>query len=774
MGSIALTTLVFVFVPYQPLPIRTTHRLEISATNAEVKLKAIYSPDDNTIKRKEFSPGEGVELFAESGFRLPPNGNITYQRPQRGGLTLAFTIDSGPVTLRWDDQEQTLHPTHLYETGERRVDNWRISSDLETNTLEIELPGNTWGQPDPLWAVLGTLLPISDFFTASSILIVLSCLAIDLWGNKRITFPNAPLIKFWADALLCVGFAVVLIEIGFPDFIPVWFLLIFLPAVFYLLFHQAKYLIQEQGFLWPLFQGIQKIPEKMGAFFRRLNHNRWIFWIGAIAIAWIAVVAQQTLTRPGMGISGDSVHYLQGAENLASGKGYVIQIAEGDPEPITGFEPAYSTLLAVGIRLGMSVEGAARLLNAALIFLTILISGWLIFQITGKVLPALFGNLFLLMAPSILSIFAWVMSEPLFIVLLLAVFLSWFYYLKTPTLWRASLTGVISSLMIATRLAGVVFLPPLAIGMLTLKRLKFPDRLRDTVVFGLIALLAPAAFLIRNQILASSSSPSQGWTSVGFPQEYWEILGSEVSDWFKWGAFFNEGYQRFNAMFISLGFILILFIIWLIFRKRLSAKDPSDSLMVALFTSIPIYILAIVLNTIYLTPEQTTSGLSRYMIPIFVLAVIIIARLLSSYWQRPALFPKIFILFILLVSLQLYHHDYSNILEKQPLIYRQYTDRKNECGAKVIEIVQSFPDRSFYSNSCEYFYFLTDRPCRYLPYEKERYQPGGEIYEALKAGDWIVFTEEFGTDPPGVRSLIHNLTHFDSACYLDFYHWPEE
>jgi hypothetical protein len=768
-GAVFLSALIFLLVPYQRVPFRTTHDLKITAEDAEVKLKAVLSPDDNLISRDQFSSEGQVEPFAKMGFRLPPGGSLIYQRAQTGGLTLSFTIDSAPVKIVWDGQAQIIKPDQLDLSGQKTALRWRFSSDVASNTFNIHLPGNTWGQPDTFWATLGALLPISDFVTLGTIITFLLWLALRILNKETITFPNARLVRYWLDALIVTAMAMVFIKVGFPNFIPFWFLLFFIPATLYLAYHQTAMLTLINEIHFPCFPKIQAFVEKSRKVLTTYNRNRWLFWVMLTIVTLIGGAVQTHLTKPGMGISGDSVHYLQGAENLVNGKGYVLHIAEGDPEPITGFEPAYSMLVAIGIRLGSTAEHAARILNLVLFCFSIVLTGWIIFQITGKVMPAFLGSSFLVMAPNTMSIFAWVMSESLFIVLLLAIILAWYRYIQTPTAWKAFLVGVFSAFMMATRLAGAVFLPPLAITMLMIKKQRFGKRVRDVFIFGFTSILAPGAFLIRNRLVTPSSPPSEAGPLVPFSSEYWNILGSEIASWFKWQTFFNLEHQRFNALFASLGFILILFILWLIFQKDLPTEKHPRTIMVVLFVFPPIYILAIILNTILFTPDQTVYGLSRYLIPIYIILLIFICALLSVYWKRRELFPKILILFLCLVSLQIYFEEFVDVLEKQPRLYRQYTDRNHDCGDEIRAIVNSQPENSIYTNNCEYFFFTTGRQCRHLPSDGNLSQPNSEIYQAVKAGDWVAFSEEFGTNPPGIDYFLGSLERFDSACYFDFY-----
>ena len=172
-------------------------------------------------------------------------------------------------------------------------------------------------------------------------------------------------------------------------------------------------------------------------------------------------------------------------------------------------------------------------------------------------------------------------------------------------------------------------------------------------------------------------------------------------------------------------------------------------------------------------PAPTTGGIVRYMIPLFYLLLIIIVNLFSFYWKQPYLFQKLMILFIALVGLQLYHTELIDLLTKTPIVYRHFTDRKNDCGNDVVDVINQQPNLNYYSNRCEYFYFITGRQCKHLSYDLDAYTQEGEINQAIKSGDIIAFTQGFGSNPPGIFSFLSTLEQFDQACYVSFYRWKD-
>jgi hypothetical protein len=760
-----------VLAPYRNVPFRTTHQLQIIAPDSTIEIFAIYSPDDNIIERNSFTPVGDVEIYDEAGFRLLPEGEISYTRSQTGGLTLSFIPNPGKVTLNWDGTAHTFDLESIAIGETYHKNGWSASFDADAERIMVQVPGYTWGEPRPFWLLLGILLPIADFITLTSLFIALIWFMFFI-HQKNIAFQeNKRIIKIWLEALVSIFIATLLIHVGFPDFLPFWFLLFMIPTVIYLAYHQGHFLIRSEALREQGFKRIKTAIQKIAAMYNKFNHSRLTFWILMLMIAIIGGAVQLHLTADGMGLSGDSVHYMDGARNMAAGAGYVRHIAEGEPVVMTGFPPVYPAMLVPSFWLGIDVLEYARFFNTLLFALTLILTGWIVYKSTYKILPAVLVDLFLLMSPVILRIYAWVMSEPLFIVLLLVVVLLWFWYVKYPKIWKVILAGLACGIMLNTRLAGTAFLPPIAIGMFIFQNVKFKIQLRDTLLFMAAALLQPAAFFIRNSILTETISESRGLTLAPFQREYWEIIGTEVASWFNWDAYFTFQYQQYNAMFATLGIIFLLTLGWIIFRKTFGRKK-SDPIIILLLISIPFYISLIVLNTILLTPSQTISGLARYMIPVLVLLFILLGKILNDYWERPILLPKLMILFIILVASQLYFEDFSQLYERQPFGFREYTDRKNLCGEElnsVIDTIEEAGNISFYTNNCEYLYHMTNRRCRHLPLEETAYLPDGEVFQAVMSGDVIAFVRGFGTDPPGIENLLADIDHFDSACYFQFY-----
>ncbi|MBG0786665.1 MAG: hypothetical protein H0S79_16330 [Anaerolineaceae bacterium] len=771
--AVLLTAAIFLFAPYHSVPFRTAHSLTLTPHDSEVKLVEVLSPDDNLIDRNQFESSGDVVPFDVNGFRLSTGGTLSFRQSLTGSLTLVFTKDSGSVEITWDKENITIDPSQVLSNANEKVQGWVVGIDSETQRIIVSTPGYTWGQPDHLWMILGGLLPISDFICLSS-LFLLAAWGLVGWITKSLQIkPDRTWAAAWLEALICFGLAVLLVKIDYYDFMPGWFLFLFLPAMLFLLYRQLAYFAQ-------FTPGLSSLPKfsalivKIQSAFTKINRSKWLFWVLILIVAVLATLAQLSLTKEGMGISGDSVHYMNSTINLAEGNGYVRTVSEGDPVLMTGFPPVYPVSLLPGVWTGIGVEAYARYENATLLFLTIILGGWLVYQATGKVLPAIWATSLVAMAPPILRIYSWMMSEPLFIMLLLVAFLLLQKYLQKPKKWLAIVIGLLLGIIALARLAAIAFVPVFALGLLLFLKSKFGKRLLNAVLLSLSALLPVAAFFIRNSLAATQVSESRGFTIAKFTSEYWDIIGSEVLSWFKWSKYFLQTYQQFNAFFITLGVIFLFILFWLIFRKKLSKNDTFDPIIILLLISIPAYLVLIILNTIFLTPLQTESGLSRYMIPILVLLFLSLGKILHDYWQASPFAGRLIMLFILVLLFSLYVSDTRDFVEKPAPFFRQYTDIRNECGEEVSAFIKTVPDADFVTNNCEFFYYMTGIPCNYLSTDDGDYWPGGSIYQILQEGTILAYSPSSGIQSESLSYLLSTLEPIESVCHMEFFAWPEE
>src|SRR3989304_2897316 len=122
----------------------------------------------------------------------------------------------------------------------------------------------------------------------------------------------------------------------------------------------------------------------------------WLIIPAALAVG-LALVQ----TRFGPGASGDSVHYLMGAQSLIAGNGYSRVSGGGELRPITGFPALYSLVLAGLGATGLDLIDAAGGLNVVLFGMNAFLLGLIILRHTHSIPAAPLGAVLFLASDSV-------------------------------------------------------------------------------------------------------------------------------------------------------------------------------------------------------------------------------------------------------------------------------------------------------------------------------------------------------------------------------------
>ena len=272
-----------------------------------------------------------------------------------------------------------------------------------------------------------------------------------------------------------------------------------------------------------------------------------IFAAAAAAALWWA-------TSAGIGVSNDTVQYIDCAENLARGNGYTTSLYNYyHPAPLseyilrwrtTGavdlplrpeiqFPPLYPALLAVLGRLGWKSYAAARGLGLFFFGFNIFWTGLLVFRFTRKSLLAGWaGAILMAAAEGMLDVHSAGYSEPLFIALSLVGLSILSKYFETgrvrPLLFGAAVIG----LSYGAKYTGGLLIVSCVIALLAFGCGRPARRARDAAVFLAVAGFPPAVVMLRN-LLAGGDAANRilGFRAVGGPflAGVWRTLMSWVT-----------------------------------------------------------------------------------------------------------------------------------------------------------------------------------------------------------------------------------------------------
>jgi hypothetical protein len=200
-----------------------------------------------------------------------------------------------------------------------------------------------------------------------------------------------------------------------------------------------------------------------------LDQKRWFFYLALILIALAGSYALLRSTPYGLGLINDTAAYVDGSNNLLKGLGYVRTSGEGGYKPITNYPPVFSFLLLPLTFLGLDIFQSGRGLITILFGLDVVLVGLLIYRISHSVVFSLMGALLLAYSDVYLEVYAYLLSEPLFITfLLLAFYLLSVYFEVRRRRWLI-LTGLVLDIACLTRYVGFSVVASIALAVLLLE-----------------------------------------------------------------------------------------------------------------------------------------------------------------------------------------------------------------------------------------------------------------------------------------------------------------
>jgi 4-amino-4-deoxy-L-arabinose transferase-like glycosyltransferase len=299
-----------------------------------------------------------------------------------------------------------------------------------------------------------------------------------------------------------------------------------------------------------------------------------------LLISLAAGLALWYATPAGLGLTNDSAAYIGGARSLLAGSGYSDIWLDSELEAITHYPPLLSLLLSgIGL-LGIDPYRGARVLNILLFAASTGLIGLLGYrmtksQIAGIVLALLFAT-----NAQLLQIHAQVLSEPLFLFLSLASFLTFSIAIERQSTQKNNskkltsehwllLTGLLTALAFLTRYSALALIATFLIAIFLLST---QSRFKRIVFFLAGAVPPIAAWFIRNSLVADSATnrviqynPIQ---IANVRTGLWNVADflipvQGVQEWlFKSGAL--------NNFLITMGLVLLVWLVYHAYRSFFS------------------------------------------------------------------------------------------------------------------------------------------------------------------------------------------------------------
>jgi hypothetical protein len=225
----------------------------------------------------------------------------------------------------------------------------------------------------------------------------------------------------------------------------------------------------------------------------------------------------------GIGVTHDSVFYLNSASNLTHGEGLSWIGDRGRIRPLTHFAPFYPLVLSPFIALGVDPEVAALWIALISFGLIIFLTGYFVSSVTERTSSGVLTSVLTLLSPVILGVHTIALSEPVFLLITLCFLAALGRYLSKPSGANFLLIVILAALGYLTRYVGVTLLLTGACAILVFRRNGLGARLRDSAIFVLLAFFPMALWMLRNYSLTGTMTnrtlgfhPPSGQTVLNF------------------------------------------------------------------------------------------------------------------------------------------------------------------------------------------------------------------------------------------------------------------
>ncbi len=225
-----------------------------------------------------------------------------------------------------------------------------------------------------------------------------------------------------------------------------------------------------------------------------------------VLVAAAGTAAVLVATRHGPGLSPDSVRYIAGARNILAGHGFTYQEGDGAYRPIANWPPLYSVVLALPGLVGVDPLRGARVVDAVLFGLTLLVVGWMVRRRGGSLIAAAFAMAALASVRTALIVYVMAWSESLFVLLTMCGLLALSRHLEKPG-WGRLLTAVLAAgAAFMTRYPGIALAASGSAALLLWRKGGWWPRLRDAAVFGALTCLPVLLWMTRNVETAGTAT----------------------------------------------------------------------------------------------------------------------------------------------------------------------------------------------------------------------------------------------------------------------------
>jgi hypothetical protein len=470
----------------------------------------------------------------------------------------------------------------------------------------------------------------------------------------------------------------------------------------------------------------------------------------------------------------DSAAYLSAARNIKAGNGAIIQNSNESFSPVTEFPPFFPFFLSIITPFNGDFLLTSRWLNIVLFAISIFTMALICYRSFGKLFPTFLASLLFAFSPLMLDTFTGLMSEPLFITLLLLLVLFLLEFINTEKPAFLIPIFLISFLLPLVRYAGIFFV--LCFGFcLFLLRKKDSQKKHQVIPLYIMVALLPIGLWFLNQYRQLNKVGGKRFViNISYLKTIFQSALQEfniIKGWFPYSGIYTS--EIINQVII----ILFSFLFILAFFLGLSAtirKRPNKENKVLILFQICIILIAGYFLFIAITHSLTIPKIDiidRMLAPIYPFLLIL---LLSSFELLPKERKKWFIkgslILIALISIRYYGISTFNTIEMLHSEGKGFTSREYQ-QSNFLKKLNSLPsNQRMISNSAAFVLFHINRfPLQVNQFHNRPYGSGNAYGEkSFRENDaaLIILIPEF-RNFYGEKSdqYLQSLT---SGLYIDY------
>jgi 4-amino-4-deoxy-L-arabinose transferase-like glycosyltransferase len=477
----------------------------------------------------------------------------------------------------------------------------------------------------------------------------------------------------------------------------------------------------------------------MPAIFQKMNLDKqtvvFSLTLGLLTVGGIWLLAYST--PEGLGINDDSIAYIAGARSIIVGQGY-REAWLASNEPVVHFPPGFpGVLAAIGYVTGLDPVRGARALNGLLFGLNIMLTGWVGWRMTRLRIAGILAAVLTLFSSSLLYIHTRVMSEPLYIFLVLLAFLLLDYFFeRSKTIYLVALGFALGWAYLA-RYAGLSLLATMIMVLLVIHG-SWRERWKSVSILALSAFPWILGWSLRNRIVGGTfTNRVLGWHPVTF--ENWRKARGTFADFIVPVHEWQKAINNIPGFFTIVPILIIVALLAWVLVKGLPRffRPERDSQSEALPFTNALYVIAylLLLITTMTLFDPATKFQVRILSPTYISLLLLLIFLGAWLWRKKTVTWKPVITIFAIGMIGMF--AYGQILSVQDL--RKGGDAfagERWFDSEVIPVLKQIPsDVLILTNEPGVVYLYTGRPSGTLP----KTEPGiSMIKPAVLDGEVVI------------------------------------